>query len=371
VLSAAFGAFGQLDSENAAVYFQSIWNMLREPMQQALEVLVMERQTSNALRKHSKRPMSSTEPPAHPLPTTSRGSRAQPFLRAIAWHRMTHFLVLGAILYAIAPAPKETRQIRVDPDVLAALRAEEAKKLGKQALSADEMRLVEARAIEDELLYREALRLRIAEGDLIIRQRLVQKLLVLAEDIAGASEPLRNDALQDCFSQTKDQWKLPAAIQFVHVVGSSRDTLAGLRDQVVAFTADPAHENEIPPFGESFATHRRVTGTLADVAHAFGSDFAAAISILPPRQWSEPIASKYGLHLVRVLSFNQEKPATLEDVRGKLTVDCQLRRREEAIRRYVGRLFKEYEVYVGSERVRDFSPTNRTAPRGEMSGEDG
>lgn len=284
---------------------------------------------------------------------------------------MTHFLLLGAILFAVSPSPKETRSIRVDPEVLAALHAEEAKKLGKNVLSAEEIRLVEARAIEDELLYREALRLRIAEGDVIVRQRLVQKLLVLAEDIDGASDPLTEAALQDCFSKTQDQWKMPTTIQFVHVVGSSRDAVAGLREQVAAFTADPTHENEIPPFGESFATSRRVTGTLEEVSHAFGPEFATAIAKLPVRTWSEPVSSKYGVHLVRVLSFVPEKPATLNDVRGRLAVDCQLRRREEAIRRYVERLYREYDVYIGSDRVRAFSPTNRTAPRGEMSREDG
>jgi hypothetical protein len=44
VLQAAFGALGRLDREHAAVYFQIIWNMLREPMRRALEALV-ERQT--------------------------------------------------------------------------------------------------------------------------------------------------------------------------------------------------------------------------------------------------------------------------------------------------------------------------------------
>src|ERR1700683_5213549 len=45
VLQAAFLALGGLDREHAAVYFQVIWNMLREPMQRALEALAMERQT--------------------------------------------------------------------------------------------------------------------------------------------------------------------------------------------------------------------------------------------------------------------------------------------------------------------------------------
>ncbi len=45
VVQAALGALGRLDQEHAAVYFQIIYNALREPMQKALEALVMERQT--------------------------------------------------------------------------------------------------------------------------------------------------------------------------------------------------------------------------------------------------------------------------------------------------------------------------------------
>ncbi|WP_437336930.1 hypothetical protein [Sorangium sp. So ce394] len=44
VVLAALVALGRLDQEHAMVYFQLIWNALREPMRQALEALVMERQ---------------------------------------------------------------------------------------------------------------------------------------------------------------------------------------------------------------------------------------------------------------------------------------------------------------------------------------
>ncbi|WP_242515179.1 hypothetical protein [Sorangium cellulosum] len=44
VLQAALAALGRLDQEHAMVYFQLIWDGLREPMQQALEAVVMERQ---------------------------------------------------------------------------------------------------------------------------------------------------------------------------------------------------------------------------------------------------------------------------------------------------------------------------------------
>jgi hypothetical protein len=46
VVTAALAALGRLDQEHAAVYFQIIYNALREPMQRALEALVMERQSA-------------------------------------------------------------------------------------------------------------------------------------------------------------------------------------------------------------------------------------------------------------------------------------------------------------------------------------
>jgi hypothetical protein len=47
VVQAALVALGRLDQEHAAVYFQIIWNGLREPMRQAMEALVMERQIAD------------------------------------------------------------------------------------------------------------------------------------------------------------------------------------------------------------------------------------------------------------------------------------------------------------------------------------
>lgn len=45
VVQAVFSALGRLDQEHAAVYFQIVYNALREPMRRALEVMSMERQS--------------------------------------------------------------------------------------------------------------------------------------------------------------------------------------------------------------------------------------------------------------------------------------------------------------------------------------
>jgi hypothetical protein len=45
VVQATLGALGRLDPEHAAVYLKIIWDVLREPMQRALEAMAMEGQT--------------------------------------------------------------------------------------------------------------------------------------------------------------------------------------------------------------------------------------------------------------------------------------------------------------------------------------
>jgi hypothetical protein len=45
VLMAALAGLGQLDREHAAVYFQIVYDALREPVRKALEAKIMERQT--------------------------------------------------------------------------------------------------------------------------------------------------------------------------------------------------------------------------------------------------------------------------------------------------------------------------------------
>jgi hypothetical protein len=45
VVKAAFLALGRLDREHEAVYFQIIWDILRDPMRRAMEALAMGQQT--------------------------------------------------------------------------------------------------------------------------------------------------------------------------------------------------------------------------------------------------------------------------------------------------------------------------------------
>src|SRR5438270_10574020 len=91
-------------------------------------------------------------------------------------NRLLQFLALGAIIFALAPRPPSPAHISLKAGYLAALEAAEAARHAGSTSTE-----VERRAIEDEVLYREAVRLGLDRGDPLVRGHLIQKVLLLAE----------------------------------------------------------------------------------------------------------------------------------------------------------------------------------------------
>jgi hypothetical protein len=280
-------------------------------------------------------------------------------LWAVLRHRLLHFVVAGALIFALAPQPVSQRDIVVDGATLAALERAQAQRLGAPVLDADEADRVRTRAIEDEILYREAIRLGFDKDDTIVRQRLIQKVLFLAEDIAGASTPATEDELRAFFAATRAQWTRPARIRLLHVYGvpAHEATLAALRPQVVA--AEAAEPGVPPSFGDAFPLSRAVAATRDEVASDYGDAFATTVFALAPGTWSEPIRSKHGWHLVKVLEQREGGPATFEDVRGKLPLLHLVARKKEATTQFLREAAGRYRITVDGQRLDALSPSDR------------
>jgi hypothetical protein len=279
-------------------------------------------------------------------------------------------LAIGAVLFVLAPSPARGRGVHIEPGDLAARRAEERRRLGVATLSDTEARAVEAHVVEDEILYREALRLGLDRGDSILRQRLIQKVLFLAEDLGGASREPREDDLRAYFEATRERWMLPESIRLVHVFASSREALDRLRPEVIAWSRGALAADAVPPFGEPLPISRSVSGRIAEIAVGYGPGFAEALGRQELGKWSEPIASKYGFHLVKVVDRRPARPAAFADVRGDLSLAYAVSRREEAVAAFLQQAFARYEVDVGGERLPSLEPSRRVAARTEGSAED-
>ena len=74
--------------------------------------------------------------------------------RALPRSRAVQFVVLGAIIFAVAPRPDDPSKVPLSTSDLETLHAAQAARVGARALAPAQVAEVDERAIEDEVLYR-------------------------------------------------------------------------------------------------------------------------------------------------------------------------------------------------------------------------
>lgn len=292
----------------------------------------------------------------------------RPLARRLLRSRLLHFAVAGGVLFAVAPPAERDSRVSLAGGYLASLHAAQAHRLGVPTLSGDRASEVDRRAIEDEVLYREAMRLGLDRDDGVVREHLIQKMLLLAEDLGGASREPTREEVRAYFDRTRDRWRADERLHLVHVFATKREIAAGLGDAVRAF--DERHVDGAPPFGEAFARARDVHGSRQDFAATYGDAFADAVFALPVGAWSPPVESRFGWHLVKVVSHEPGEVASFDDVYDRVRLECAIERRHEAIARFLEQAFRRYQVDVDGIRVDRYEPTKRLALRSSPSEED-
>jgi len=272
---------------------------------------------------------------------------------------LLHFLLGGAALFAVvrATAARRGAETPASPVVITAgdvaqLRRDHARDTGREPSPADEAGLVE-RAVEDELLFREALArgldqdrsvrnwlaeqmrvlepdtplddealyararsLRLDRTDLVVRRMLVQKMRLLAA--RTGEHPPSDDELRAFYAAHAAEYRTPERMTLWQVFlagaapGRAEELLAELRRDGVA----PA---EAVRRGDAFAAPAHLRSqSPADLARRFGPGFAEALAEAPVGAWSGPVATPYGAHLVWIEARTPSDAPSLDVLRGQL-----------------------------------------------------
>lgn len=301
-------------------------------------------------------PAPSTEAAAHRF--TARGAWAG--VRLAASHRIVQFAVIGGGLFALAPAVERPDLVAIDQRTLTALAEADLSARSAPGAMAPSAAGVDVRSryIEDEVLYREGVRLGLDRDDGIIRQRVVQKVLFMAEELGGASRPPTEADLRAFHAANATRFQRPARVHFRQVFARSREALP-----------DAATAAWSPAAGAAPAP-RDVDADAAEIEALLGPGFAAAVVALPTGRWSEPVASAYGWHRVLVLGHTPARPATFEEARAEITAQFVIARREDAIARYLAAAFARYRIEIDGRPVQGLMPSRRLALRSVARPED-
>lgn len=260
---------------------------------------------------------------------------------------LVHFLLGGALLFALYGSPPATGPERI---VVDGARIEQLvlgfTRVWQRPPTADELAGLVDDFVREEVYYREALAMGLDRDDTIVRRRMRQKLEFLSEDLAALETP--DDAtLEAWLAEHADAYRIEprAALAQVYVSRErhGEDTEATARRWLAALRSGEAADT----LGDaSLLPETLPLSSAREIARHFGDAFAASVLELAPGEWEGPVASAFGLHLVRVESREPGRAPSLDEVRSAVERDWASAEREKANEAFYQALRGRYEVTV-------------------------
>ena len=268
--------------------------------------------------------------------------------RALPWLRepLLHFLLIGALVYAqLAGRPPDPGERRIV--VSEALVERLAERFGdsfRRAPSRDELDGLIRSYVQDEVYYREALRLGLDRDDEVVRMRLRNKMVALATGETETMTP--SDAqLQALLDKDPARYAREVNYDFEQVyLGDDSPQVRGGTAAVLERLrrgADPLAQSRLLPIPLSFAD-----APISDISGQFGDGFAEQLRKLPEGQWSGPVESGLGLHLVRVSRRSVPAPPRLSEVRQRVENDWRSAAITAAEHKAYRALLQGYDVVI-------------------------
>jgi peptidyl-prolyl cis-trans isomerase C len=245
---------------------------------------------------------------------------------AILCEPLLHFLVAGSALFIAGHVYENTAsvyRIVLTPQHIAQLANRYALQFGTRPNPPTLDALVRG-DIDDEILFREGLALKLDRGDEIVRRRVVQKMQFLMQDLNTPSEPA-NAQLRAYYSTHASRYVAPPRVTFSHIYFSTdRDGNASARGRATAVLSKLSNTTtRAPDRGDPFPDLYDFSAYEPEqVFRLFGhTPFADAVFAASPGHWSGPFRSGYGWHLLYVDARQSSTRPALSAVRDAVRTD--------------------------------------------------
>lgn len=241
-------------------------------------------------------------------------------LRRLSKEPLLHFLLLGALLFAVYGLMSGPSGSARDEILITAGRIENLaaiyEKTWQRAPTRKELQGLVNDFLREEVTYREGLAMGLDQDDTIIRRRMRQKFEFIVDGQAEAFEPTEED-LQVYLEQQVDDFRLEPRYTFQQVYLNPNN----YGTNVVAKSKDIIQQASEPGADLSLLGNRSMLQSAvkdrsaSDVDRLFGRGFAAALAEQPIGQWCGPLSSGYGLHVVMIDTVTPGRIPALEEVR--------------------------------------------------------
>jgi parvulin-like peptidyl-prolyl isomerase len=273
-------------------------------------------------------------------------------LKRILREPLVQFLLLGALLFAWfewkgGSGPGSTR-IVITPGLVEHL-ASGFSRTWQRPPTDEELKGLVDEYVKEEIATREAVAMGLDRDDTIIRRRLRQKLEFLVEDTVDEVPPTDAE-LRQWMEKHPETFRAESRVALRQVYVSPERHGASARADAEALLARlraTGPDAKVDSLGDATMLPSELPlGPLSEVARAFGQDFAARIDALAPGQWTGPVESPYGLHLVLVPEKVPAARPALEAVRPLVERELLAERRRTQLAALYERLLRRYSVTI-------------------------
>ena len=263
---------------------------------------------------------------------------------------LVHFLLIGASLFVLSAWRGERirggrERIVVTADQVAQVR-DAAELLKGRAPTDEELAAMIEPTIRDEVLYREALALKLDVNDDEVRRRLVDKMSYLTQDTADPA-PSSDAELRRFYDESSARFERPELATFDQVFfspaerGDSVDAVAKAGLAALRSGRSPDEVGDHTPLRGIYENAPR-----DQVEVLFGDAVAEALFTMPPGDWTGPFKSDFGLHAVRLRARSARRLPPFDEIRDQVAAEFAADRRRERNEAEYRRMRAHYDVVV-------------------------
>lgn len=259
------------------------------------------------------------------------------------------FILIGIVLYIsqallFNPDPSARKQITVTSNQLKQLESGFSKTWMRSPTQSELEGLIDD-YIRNEVFYREALAMGLAEDDQVIRNRMRQKLELMLDNMASVNVPSQQ-MLETYLQENADDFRQDYQVSFIQVFinpeehsdpgAVAENLLEQLQDG-----ASPEDLGDRTMMGYAFSKYSQT-----DVARRFGNKFSWQVSNVEPGIWSGPLNTGIGLHLIRIDCFQVGTLPELSEIRQSVEREWMVKQKSKVKTAAYEKLIEGYDIQI-------------------------
>lgn len=264
---------------------------------------------------------------------------APTFLQRALREPLTHFVVLGALIFA---ADHWVLAVRGDPQEIVITKEAYAEARGafvagmKREPTDAELKVLTDRWLDNEVLYREGLALGMDRGDQAMKDRVIFKVLTATQ--SGLALPKIDEVgLRAWFESRRDRYDLPARLSFEEAVIAAGDaTPEKLKKFVSALNSQQTPELE----GSLRIFKDRPRPSLVQ---SYGAPFADALEKQTINSWAV-LQSQEGLRAIRLTAVMPGRATSYEEIKDRVYTDWKEFTASQLTKTAIREIAKKYRV---------------------------